>query len=136
MLNRLTAIVALGFCLAFSLPQMANAKFINFACDQGLIGDPDSIRPMTPQDQPPEEEKATMSSVDKTKGIAKGMPVELGLLTQPEDIKTITPADKEEEQKPVTEIVSSTTEETAKSTYIELGVYNSIIIIKTRLNSV
>ncbi len=43
MLNRLTAIVALGFCLAFSLPQMANAKFINFACElygeEGIASD-------------------------------------------------------------------------------------------------
>ena len=43
MLNRLTAIVALGFCLALSLPQMANAKFINFACElygeEGIASD-------------------------------------------------------------------------------------------------
>ena len=43
MLNRLTAIVALGFCLALSLPQMANAKFIDFACElygeEGIASD-------------------------------------------------------------------------------------------------
>ena len=43
MLNRLTVIVALGFCLAFSLPQMANAKFINFDCElygeEGIASD-------------------------------------------------------------------------------------------------
>ena len=43
MLIRLTAIVALGFCLALSLPQMANAKFINFACElygeEGIASD-------------------------------------------------------------------------------------------------
>ena len=43
MLNRLIKIVTLGFCLAFILPQMANAKFINFACElygeEGIASD-------------------------------------------------------------------------------------------------
>ncbi len=43
MLNRLIKIVTLGFCLAFSLPQMANAKFIDFACElygeEGIASD-------------------------------------------------------------------------------------------------
>ena len=43
MLNQLIKIVTLGFCLAFSLPQMANAKFINFACElygeEGIASD-------------------------------------------------------------------------------------------------
>ncbi len=43
MLNRLIKIVTLGFCLAFCLPQMANAKFIDFACElygeEGIASD-------------------------------------------------------------------------------------------------
>ena len=43
MLNRLIKIVTLGFCLAFSLPQIVNAKFINFACElygeEGIASD-------------------------------------------------------------------------------------------------
>ena len=32
-------------------------KFINFACDQGLLGDPDNLMPMSPQEEIPKEEK-------------------------------------------------------------------------------
>ena len=43
MLNQLLKIVTLGFCMAFSLPQMANAKFIDFACElygeEGIASD-------------------------------------------------------------------------------------------------
>lgn len=50
MLNRLTAIVVLGFCLAFSLPQMANAKFTNLACElygeEGIASDLWMIDPL------------------------------------------------------------------------------------------
>ena len=43
MLNRLIKIVTLGLCLAFILPQVANAKFIDFACElygeEGIASD-------------------------------------------------------------------------------------------------
>ena len=43
MFNQLIKIITLGFCLAFSLPQMANAKFIDFACElygeEGIASD-------------------------------------------------------------------------------------------------
>ena len=43
MLNRLIKIVTLGFCLAFSLPQMAVAQFVNFSCEiygeEGIASD-------------------------------------------------------------------------------------------------
>ena len=75
-------------------------KFINFACDQGLLGDPDSIRPMSPKDPLPEVEKATSSTTDKTKGIAKETAVEVKLAAETEDVKVITPTDVQKEEKP------------------------------------
>ena len=64
-------------------------KFINFACDQGLLGDPDSIRPMSPKVPLPEGEKAALSTTDKTKGIAMETAIEVKVL-----------AETEKEQKP------------------------------------
>ena len=54
-------------------------KFINFACDMGLIGDPDNIRTMSPQAELPHEQKAPFSNEPPiTKETAK--PTELKIM--------------------------------------------------------
>jgi hypothetical protein len=96
-------------------------KFINFACDMGLLGDPDNIRPMSPQAELPQEQEASLSEVEKTKDMAAEIPVEVGWSAQPEDVETISPISKPEEAKPASKIVVATTEETAKSIDLTVG---------------
>ena len=75
-------------------------KFINFACDQGLLGDPDSIRPMSPKVPLPEGEKAALSTSDKTKGIAMETAIEVKVLAETEKEQKPEVLEKKEEVVP------------------------------------
>ena len=88
----------------------------------GLIGDPDNIREMSPQAEPPQEQNASFSDVEKTKDIAEEIPIEVGWSVQPESVETISPISKAEDAKSESKIVPATTEETAKSTEVTIGV--------------
>lgn len=104
-------------------------KFINFGCDMGLIGDPDTFEPMGPQPDLPPEHKASFSDEEKNKDVASELSVEVGWSPkeeatdiQQEVAEITTPALSVEEVKPATETVPPTSEETAKSSELTVGV--------------
>ena len=62
-------------------------KFINFACDMGLIADPDDIKSMSPKPDLPPQQKASVSDAETNKDRAKELSVEVGQLSEQEDIR-------------------------------------------------
>ena len=104
-------------------------KFINFACDMGLIGDPDNFEPMSPQPGLPQKHKASLSDEEESKDIAKEISIEIGWSAkqedtniQPEVVEQTTPTLPIEKVKPAPETVPPVSEETAKSSEITVGV--------------
>lgn len=104
-------------------------KFINLACDMGLMGDPDNFEQMGPQPDLPPKHKASLSDEEENKGIAKEISIEIGWSAkqadthiQPEVVEKDTATLSVEEVKPATETVPPVLEETAKSSEITVGV--------------
>ena len=105
-------------------------KFINFACDMGLIGDPDNFESIGPQPELPLKHKATLSDEEKTKDIAKEVSIEIGWSAkqedadiQPEVVEKTTPALALEEAKPIAQTIPTASEETVKSSDMNIGVF-------------